>query len=113
MRRTIILCATMAATCCWTGCNKGGGVDGTVSGPQGAFTLAWSEYPSWSVFGVADEAGLIDKDEGKKGTLEEKWGVDIVLKQLDYEPCLAASLPSLTFIRARNVIMKESPMELF
>ena len=23
-----------------------------------SFSLAWSEYPSWSVFGVADELGL-------------------------------------------------------
>ena len=53
------------------------------------FSLAWSEYPSWSAFGVADEIGLIDGDEGKLGPIEEKWGVDIVLKEAEYEPCLA------------------------
>ncbi|TWT29199.1 hypothetical protein KOR34_53390 [Posidoniimonas corsicana] len=53
------------------------------------FSLAWSEYPSWSVFGVAHEKGLLDKDEGKLGEIEKKWGVDIVLVQADYDPCLA------------------------
>ena len=90
MRRTFFLCVFMAFGCCVVGCNKGGTASNTAQGPQGAFTLAWSEYPSWSVFGVADEKGLIDKDEGEKGTLEEKWGVDIVLKELDYDSCLAA-----------------------
>ena len=53
-----------------------------------AFTLAWSEYPSWSVFGVADESKLIDGEEGKFGPIEEKWGVDIVLKEAPYDSCL-------------------------
>ena len=26
-----------------------------------SFSLAWSEYPSWSVFGVANELKLIDR----------------------------------------------------
>ncbi len=52
------------------------------------FSLAWSEYPSWSVFGVADEAGLIDKAKGKMGSVEKKWGVDIELTQADYDTCL-------------------------
>ncbi|MBI3469086.1 MAG: hypothetical protein HY000_39280 [Planctomycetes bacterium] len=53
-----------------------------------AFSLAWSEYPSWSVFGVAHEKKLIDGAEGKLGPIEEKWGVDIVLKEADYDPCI-------------------------
>jgi NitT/TauT family transport system substrate-binding protein len=52
------------------------------------FKLAWSEYPSWSVFGVASELGLIDGEEGKQGALEKKWGVDIVLELLEYDPCI-------------------------
>ena len=36
----------------------GGG--STATAPPTKFTLAWSEYPSWSIFGVADEVGLID-----------------------------------------------------
>lgn len=67
----------------------GGGDSG--SGSQASvpsFTLAWSEYPSWSVFGVAHASDLIHKDEGKLGPIEEKWGVDIVLRQLDYDNCL-------------------------
>ena len=52
------------------------------------FTIAWSEYPSWSTFGVADEVKLIDGKRGKTGPIEEKWGVDIVLKEADYDSCL-------------------------
>ena len=67
------------------------GIPGDAVGPAGpvpTFTLAWSEYPSWSVFGVAAEEGLIDGAEGELGELEEKWEVDVVLKQADYDPCL-------------------------
>lgn len=53
-----------------------------------AFSLAWSEYPSWSVFGVAHVLKLIDGREDKLGPVEEKWGVDIVLKEAEYDPCL-------------------------
>jgi NitT/TauT family transport system substrate-binding protein len=60
----------------------------TAGGATPAFSLAWSEYPSWSVFGVAAEAGLIDTAEGKLGPIEKKWGVDIVLKQADYDTCI-------------------------
>jgi ABC-type nitrate/sulfonate/bicarbonate transport system substrate-binding protein len=49
------------------------------------FTLAWSEYPSWSTFGVLHEAGLINGEEGKYGPIEKKWGVDIVLREMDYD----------------------------
>lgn len=53
-----------------------------------SFTLAWSEYPSWSTFGVAHEYGLINGREGKLGPIEKRWGVDIVLKEADYDSCL-------------------------
>jgi hypothetical protein len=49
------------------------------------FTLVWSEYPSWSAFGVAAEKGLLDGSEGGVGPVEEQWGVDIKLLQADYE----------------------------
>ena len=52
------------------------------------FSLAWSEYPSWSTFGVANEVKLVDSKEGKLGSIEKKWGVDIVLKEADYDSCL-------------------------
>jgi NitT/TauT family transport system substrate-binding protein len=52
------------------------------------FSLAWSEYPSWSAFGVADVVGIIDGEKGKLGRVERKWNVDIVLRQADYDPCL-------------------------
>lgn len=60
----------------------------TATGPVATFSLAWSEYPSWSVFGVADELGLIDGAAGKQGTIEKKHGVDIELKVADYGSCL-------------------------
>ncbi|MBU1170658.1 MAG: hypothetical protein KKD44_13940 [Proteobacteria bacterium] len=53
-----------------------------------SFSLAWSEYPSWSTFGVADEVKLIDGEKGKMGPIEKKWNVDIVLKEADYDSCL-------------------------
>ena len=64
---------------------------GTTASEEGGapvFSLAWSEYPSWSVFGVADEMGIIDGDEGAMGEIEEKFGVDIVLKEASYDSCL-------------------------
>ncbi len=53
-----------------------------------SFSLAWSEYPSWSTFGVAHELGQIDGKKGKMGPIEEKWGVDIVLMEADYDTCI-------------------------
>ena len=47
------------------------------------FSLAWSEYPSWSVFGVCDELGIIDGDVGKLGLVEKKWGIDINRKEAE------------------------------
>lgn len=52
------------------------------------FSLAWSEYPSWSVFGVADELGLINGAAGEMGELEKKFNIDIELKEAVYEACL-------------------------
>ena len=54
-----------------------------------SFSLAWSEYPSWSTFGVAHEKNLINGERGKLGPIEAKWNVDIVLKEADYDPCIA------------------------
>jgi len=58
------------------------------SGKPPSFSLAWSEYPSWSVFGVASDRGLINGELGKQGPLEKKYNIDIELKQADYDPCL-------------------------
>lgn len=52
------------------------------------FSLAWSEYPSWSVFGVADERGIINGKKGEQSDLEKKWNVDIELKGVDYDACI-------------------------
>ncbi len=53
-----------------------------------SFSLAWSEYPSWSVFGVADELGLIDGASGAMGELETRHNVDIILHEAAYDACL-------------------------
>jgi NitT/TauT family transport system substrate-binding protein len=66
----------------------GGAAHGKVDDKPRVFTLAWSEYPSWSVFGVAAEEGLIDGEEGKLGPIEKKWNVDIKLQLFDYEVCM-------------------------
>lgn len=52
------------------------------------FTLDWSEYPSWSTFGVADEIGMIDGEKGKVGEFEKKHKVDLVLHLRDYDTCI-------------------------
>jgi NitT/TauT family transport system substrate-binding protein len=65
-----------------------GAVASTALAAPPSFSLAWSEYPSWSVFGVASELKLIDGAEGKQGSIEKKWNVDIVLKEAEYDPCL-------------------------
>lgn len=54
-----------------------------------SFSLAWSEYPSWSAFGVAHEVKLINGKEGQLGPIEKKYNVDIVLKEAEYDPCLS------------------------
>jgi NitT/TauT family transport system substrate-binding protein len=77
---------------CLMGCpNVNSDVDTTEeAGGQATptFRLAWSEYPSWSVFGVADMNKIIDKDEGEMGPVEKKWNVDIVLDETDYDTCI-------------------------
>lgn len=84
------LCATilivMVSSIGCSSSNRSGGPSGSGTAPT--FTLAWSEYPSWSVFGVAEEVGLIDGAEGQQGPLEEKWNVDVVLKLVDYDTCI-------------------------
>jgi NitT/TauT family transport system substrate-binding protein len=90
------LCAALAACLIFTGCPSapptagGGNGNGAGSGSTDVptFTLAWSEYPSWSVFGVAHEMGLLDAAEGAQGEIEKKWGVDVVLKEASYDSCL-------------------------
>ncbi len=67
------------------------GASNVVQG-QESFSLAWSEYPSWSTFGVLSlKVGgeiLIDKAKGKMGVIEKKWNVDIELRELDYDSCI-------------------------
>lgn len=53
-----------------------------------SYSLAWSEYPSWSVFGVAHEFGIINGKKGEMGPIETKWNIDIVLKEADYDTCI-------------------------
>jgi ABC-type nitrate/sulfonate/bicarbonate transport system substrate-binding protein len=85
----VLVLPVLAAGLLLTGCSGKGG-DGKGGDGKGApvFSLAWSEYPSWSVFGVASELGLIDGKKGHQGELEKKWGVDIELNLLQYGPCM-------------------------
>lgn len=73
-----------------TGCGSSSttSVGPSPSGSEPSFTLAWSEYPSWSVFGVAEEVGLLNGAEGELGELEKKWNVDVILKGVDYDTCI-------------------------
>jgi len=66
------------------------GEDGAVKAPASTpvFSLTWSEYPSWSVFGVANELGILNGEEGQMSELEQKYGVDVVLKEADYDTCI-------------------------
>jgi NitT/TauT family transport system substrate-binding protein len=45
------------------------------------FVLGWSEYPSSSAFGVAQDVGLVEK-------YAKKWNVKVTLKQTDYDTLL-------------------------
>ena len=60
----------------------------SASGSTPSFSLAWSEYPSWSIFAVAEADGLINGKPGEMGSLEEKWKVDVVLHESDYDTCI-------------------------
>lgn len=63
----------------------------TSNEPLPSFSLATSEYPSWSTFIVAGKAGLINPAKGgQHGPLEVKHGVDVVIEVKDYDPCLTA-----------------------
>ena len=81
----IAICLSLAAGC-------GSGTDSVTSSSEEAkpisFSLAWSEYPSWSVFGVAHVAKLVDGAKGKLGPIETKWNVDVVLREADYDGCI-------------------------
>ncbi|MCY2975561.1 MAG: hypothetical protein NTW52_12945 [Planctomycetota bacterium] len=100
MRKNLILASFLCIACagCESSTNTASNTSSTNpvttsgdakgAGKVSTFTLAWSEYPSWSVFGVADEIGLLNKEAGKQGELEKKWNVDVVLKGVDYDTCL-------------------------
>ena len=78
LRRWLALSAAVGALC------------GSVRAADApAFSLAVSEYPSWSgTFLTACDLGLIDGAEGKLGPLEKKWQVDLVIKDTDYDSCI-------------------------
>lgn len=88
----IFALAAVALCAAVIGCNRGGDqpkVSDNTAEKLPVFSLATSEYPSWSTFVVAAKAGLINpKEGGEPGSLEKKWGVDIVLHVKDYDPCV-------------------------
>lgn len=85
----------LCCTCCSVGCNNttepaaaSNAVSPVINEDLPVFSASWSEYPSWSVFGVAVELGLINGEEGGISELEKKHGVDVVLHQVDYDTCI-------------------------
>jgi len=56
------------------------GCSQSVSKPK--FAIAWSEYPSWSVFGVAAENGMLKE-------IADKYGIEVEAKLADYDACIA------------------------
>ena len=93
--RSLRWTSLLAVTALFIGCEaKPGGKPGANSGSNASaavapkFSLAWSEYPSWSIFGVASDVGLIDGEAGKMGSIEKKHNVDIVLNLSDYDSCI-------------------------
>lgn len=95
MKRSIIVAVVASSLLglMMVGCSGGGGGDDPGGGGGGvaetpSFSLAWSEYPSWSAFGVAHELKIINGEKGELGPVEKKWNVDIELKEADYDPCI-------------------------
>ena len=95
------LASASALAACWivvAGCEPSKSQPGKAAvgaaggGKPPVFSLAWSEYPSWSVFGVADKEGLLDGKEGALGTIEKKWNVDIVLNYAVFR-CMEPTRP--------------------
>jgi len=89
-----VLSLMTAALCVGSGCDPKptttpNANSNTKSAAAPQFTLAWSEYPSWSIFGVASDVGLIDGEAGKMGSIEKKHNVDIVLTLVSYDQCIA------------------------
>ena len=78
MVRGLIVSACVVGLMGATGCRQSAepekpGGSAAASDAQDAvpvFSLAWSEYPSWSVFGVAHEIGIINGKEGEMGPIE-------------------------------------------
>ncbi len=65
----------------------------TAVAAEKTFSIAASEYPSWSVFIVAslkkiNGEPMVNAKAGKMGVIEKKWGVDLEIRYPDYEGCL-------------------------
>lgn len=85
---SLLLVAAVVIGCSRSGRVSSSGNESVPASGQPVFTNAWSEYPSWSVLGVADLQKVIDGREGWLGPIEQKWDVDIVLKEADYDTCI-------------------------
>ena len=72
--RYVALTLLLAVTAMFSACSRNNSSEPT-------FTLAWSEYPSWSVFGVAKDMGVLDE-------LCRKHGVKVEFKLADYDTCI-------------------------
>jgi ABC-type taurine transport system substrate-binding protein len=103
MKRMKVIAAVQVAALvllAFTGLGCSGDKKSGTSDPSPAgtptFTLANSIYTSWNSFFVAgntlDDSGklLVDSRKGFQGALEKKWGVDIVVSELDYGKTIEA-----------------------
>jgi hypothetical protein len=87
--RNVVLFATICFVALTLSANAGESATKAPSGTP-SFSLAWSEYPSWSAIEVASGFKHIDGRKGMMGPIERKWNVDIVLDLMDYDSCLQA-----------------------
>lgn len=89
LKLSVVATATLVFSACGSTKTDSPKVGGTVAEAMPVFSLAASEYPSWSTFVVAKKAKLINGgDGGEPGSLEKKWGVRLKLEVKDYDPCL-------------------------
>ncbi len=86
----------LAASITFIGCKKEEAAKPAPgAAPAPSFSIAVSEYPSWSTFLVAcvtKEKGelLVNRRKGVLGSIEKRWNVDLVVKEMEYDPCLGA-----------------------
>lgn len=88
MKKMLLICGLMMVVGCQNSSVNPSPAVKSVEAKAPVFVHSYSEYPSWSTFGVADARGIINGAQGAQSELEKKWNVDIILKLADYDTCL-------------------------